>query len=236
MFLRKAHTDKLSVLLAILALVLAFTFASPLQAQTFQTVQGLSFTMPFAGANPLPQIVTISSTGASLRFTPVASTNSGGNWLAVSPANNGCCFSPYPVTVSVSAAGLAAGSYTGQVVVTDFANASNKITIPVTLTVAAGGATFFDDLGGKLSFSFKTGGTPTAQQIQIRNGGSGTLNWTVAATTGIGGSWLTTSAASGTAPSYVTVGINKANLPGGGATAGTFVGLLTFTAGSDKTT
>jgi hypothetical protein len=236
MFARESRTENFQVVLAVLALTFAFTFASPLQAQNFQTVQGLSFTMPFAGANPLPQIVTISSTGASLRFTPVASTNSGGNWLAVSPANNGCCFSPYPVTVSVSAAGLAAGSYTGQVVVTDFANASNKITIPVTLTVAAGGATFFDDLGGKLSFSFKTGGTPTAQQIQIRNGGSGTLNWTVAATTGIGGSWLTTSAPSGTAPSYVTVAINKANLPGGGATAGTFIGLLTFSAGSDKTT
>jgi len=29
------------------------------------------------------------------------------------------------------------------------------MTIPVTLTVAASGATFFDDLLGKLSFSFK---------------------------------------------------------------------------------
>lgn len=210
--------------------------ASPLHAQTFQTVQGLSFTMPFAGANPLPQIVTINSTGAQLRFTPVATTNSGGSWLAVSPANNGCCFTPFPVAVSVSAAGLAAGTYTGQVVVTDFSNANNKITIPVTLTVAATGATFFDDLPGKLSFSMKTSGTPVSQQIQIRNGGSGTLNWSVTASTGIGGAWLTTSASSGTAPSFLTVGINKANLPGGGATAGTYVGLLTFTAGSDTTT
>src|SRR5882672_8363922 len=101
MFSRDSKTDKLPVLLAILALVLALMATSPLQAQTFQTVQGLSFTMPFAGANPLPQIVTISSSSTSIRFTPVASTNSGGNWLVVSPANNGCCFSPYPVVVSV---------------------------------------------------------------------------------------------------------------------------------------
>src|SRR5882672_4132420 len=110
MFTRDSQTDKLQVLLAILVLAFVFTLASPLQAQTFQTVQALSFTMPFAGANPLPQIVTIASTGASLRFTPVASTNSGGSWLVVSPANNGCCFTPYPVVVSVSAAGLAAGT------------------------------------------------------------------------------------------------------------------------------
>jgi hypothetical protein len=232
---RTRRTHILSALLAPLFLFLALT--SQLPAQTFQTVQGLSFTSPFAGANPLPQVVTIASTGALLRFTPVASTNGGGNWLSVSPANNGCCYTPYPVTVSVSAAGLAAGTYTGQVVVTDFSNANNKITIPVTLNVAASGATFFDDLPGKLSFSFKTSGTnPPGQQIQIRYGGSGTLNWTVAATTGIGGAWLTTSASSGTAPSFLTVGINKANLPGGGATAGTYVGLLTFTAGSDTTT
>jgi len=232
-----SQAHRIHVLAALLALISLFAFASPLQAQTFQTVQALSFTSPFAGANPLPQIVTINSTGASLRFTPVASTNSGGSWLAVSPATSGCCFTPLPVVVSVNAAGLAAGTYTGQVVVTDFGNASNKITIPVTLTIAGSGGAFFDDLPGGLSFSFKTSGSnPAQQQIQIRNGGSGTLNWTVAATTGIGGAWLTTSAASGTAPSFITVGINKANLPGGGATAGTYVGLLTFTAGSDTTT
>lgn len=94
MFARGSKTDRVPVLFAVIALACFCTLASPLHAQTFQTVQALSFTMPFAGANPLPQVVTISSTGASLRFTPVASTNSGGAWLVVSPAANGCCFSP----------------------------------------------------------------------------------------------------------------------------------------------
>jgi len=56
MFADDLITGKFSLLLAVLVLVftLTLTFATPSQAQTFQTVQGLSFTMPFAGANPLP--------------------------------------------------------------------------------------------------------------------------------------------------------------------------------------
>ncbi len=236
MHARDSRTDKPQVVFAILTLAFVFTLASPLHAQTFQTIPALSFTMPFAGANPLPQIVTVASTSGALRFTPVASTTSGGNWLSVAPNNNGCCFAPLPVTVSVSAAGLAAGTYQGQIVFTDFSNANNKLTVPVTLTVAASNVAFFDDLPGKLSFSFKTGGSATSQPMQIRNGGSGTLNWSLTASTGIGGAWLTASASSGTAPSSIMIGINKANLPGGGSTAGTFVGQLLLQTTNDKTT
>src|SRR5208282_1967522 len=102
--------------------------AGPLHAQTFQSVPALDFTMPFAGANSLPQIVTIATTSGALRFTPVASTSTGGNWLSVSPSNVGCCYAPYPVAVIVNGAGLAAGSYQGQIVFTDFSNSKNTLT------------------------------------------------------------------------------------------------------------
>jgi len=234
---RGTKTDKLQVLFAILTLVFVFTLAGPLHAQTFQTVPALAFTKAFAGAEPLPQILTIAYTDqTTVRFSTAASTNSGGNWLSVSPAGAGCCFTPLAVSVIVTAGNLAAGTYTGQVVITNFSNGNINMTIPVTLTVAASGATFFDDLPGKLSFSFKTGGTPTSQSIQIRNAGAGTLNWTLTKSTADGGNWLSASASSGTAPSTITISIAKASLPGGGASNGTFVGQLSLQGSGDTVT
>ena len=237
MLARASKADKLQVLLAILALVFAFMFASPLQAQTFQTVPALSFTKAFAGAEPLPQVLTIAYTDqTTVRFSTAASTNSGGSWLSVSPAGNACCYTPFAVQAIATAGNLAAGTYTGQVVITNYSNGAIKMTIPVTLTVAASGATFFDDMPGKLSFSMKTSGnTPTSQAIQIRNAGAGTLNWTVTASTA-SGNWLTTSASSGNAPSTITIGVNKSQLPGGGASNGTFLGQLLFQGSGDSVT
>jgi len=77
---RVSKSDQLGIFFATVVLALIFGLPSPLHSQTFQTVPAMSFTMPFAGANPLPQIVTIATTSGALRFTPVASTTSGGNW------------------------------------------------------------------------------------------------------------------------------------------------------------
>jgi hypothetical protein len=234
---RVSKSDQLRIFFATIALALTFGLPSALHAQTFQTVPALAFTKAFAGAEPLPQVLTIAYTDQStVRFSTAASTNSGGNWLSVSPAGAGCCFTPLAVSVIVTAGNLAAGTYTGQVVITNFANGTINMTIPVTLTVAASGATFFDDLPGKLSFSLKTSGTPTAQSIQIRNSGSGTLNWTLTTSTADGGSWLTATPSSGTAPSTIAISINKAQLPGGGSTNGTFVGQLLFQTSGDSVT
>jgi len=232
-----SQAHRIHVLAALLALISLLTFASPLGAQTFQTVPALSFTKAFAGAEPLPQVLTIAySDQTSVRFSVATSTSSGGSWLSASPAGNGCCFTPLAIQVIVNAGTLAAGTYTGQVTITNFSNSSINMTIPVNLTVAASGATFFDDLPGKLSFSMKTSGSITSQAIQVRNAGSGSLNWTVSASTASGSAWLKTSAASGTAPSTVTVSVDKTLLPGGGATNGTFLGQLLFQGSGDSVT
>ncbi len=224
-------------LFAIIALAFVFTLPSPLHAQTFQTVPALAFTKAFAGAEPLPQVLTIAYTdNSTVRFSASASTNSGGNWLSISPGGSGCCFTPLAISVIVTAGNLAAGTYQGQVVITNFSNGNINMTIPVTLTVAASGATFFDDLPGKLSYSFAPSGTPTPQSIQIRNAGSGTLNWTLTRSTADGGNWLRASVSSGAAPSTITIRINAASLPGGGASPGTFVGQLLFQTSGDSVT
>jgi hypothetical protein len=234
---RVSESVSLRVFFVAIALALIIGLPSALHAQTFQTVPALAFTKAFAGAEPLPQVLTIAYTDQStVRFSTAASTNSGGSWLSVSPSGNACCYTPLAVSVIVTTGNLSAGTYTGQVVITNYSNSSINMTIPVTLTVAASGATFFDDLPGKLSFSFKTGGSATSQSVQIRNAGSGTLNWTLTTSTADNGNWLSASASSGTAPSTVTIGINKNNLPGGGASAGTFLGQLLLQTSGDSVT
>ena len=236
----KNRADKsypLHVCFVILALAFAFTLATPVHAQTFQKVPALKFTKAFAGAEPLPQVLTIAYTNqTAVRFTVSVSTSSGGSWLSTSPTGNACCFTPLAVSVIVTAGTLPAGTYSGQVLITNFSNSAIKMTIPITLTVAASGATFFDDLPGKLSFSFKTSGVPTSQTIQIRNAGAGTLNWTLTKSTSNGTNWISASASSGAAPSTITIGITKSALPGGGASAGTFVGQLLLQTTGDSVT
>src|SRR3984885_3720576 len=206
-------------------------------AQTFDAAPQLAFTKPFAGTDPLPQILTVASTGANFNFSATATTSTGGSWLSISPAGNDCCTTPAAITVTVAAApALAAGTYTGQISLASYPTATVTMNIAVTLTVASGGA-FFDNVPGQLSFSLETGGVaPPYQPVQIRNKGTGSLSWTVAKSTADGGNWLGVNPASGVAPSNLAVAIAPANLPGGGQTAGTFVGVLVFTAAGSSVT
>jgi hypothetical protein len=199
----------------------------------FAQVNGINFTMPLAGANPLPQVLTTTSIGAAVGFSVSAFTANGGNWMTVSPAGN-CCATPRVLTVTVSAPpGLPAGSYTGEVVLDDGATA---MAIPVTLTVASPAAPFFDNVPGQMSFFAATAGSPASQTLQIRGLGAGSLNWTVTPMTADNGNWLTVSANTGTAPSTLTVGIVPQNLPNQGLVAGQFTGQLLFQSGSSSIT
>jgi hypothetical protein len=200
----------------------------------FEQVNGITFTKPLNGADPLPQVLTIASTGTPFSFTASAISATGGNWLKVSPSGF-CCTVPSILTVSASPdITLAAGIYTGQVLAT---SGSQSISVPVTLIIGAPATPFFDNMPGQLSYSMKTAGpSPTSQLVQICNGGSGSLNWTATAVTSDSGNWLTVSAASGTAPSDVIIGINAANLPNAGLVAGLFTGSVLFQSGNNTAT
>ena len=186
-------------------------------ANVFQQVNALNFTMPYQGANPLPQVLTVASTSASFKFY-TAPVNSTGSWLSTSTSTSYTNTTPYSVTVTVTAAvNMAPGTYTDEIIFRSSDN-TQTMTVPVTLTVAPPTATFFDNLPGQLSFSLlaKATTTPPAQPLQIRNAGIGTLKWTASVTTSDGGGWLSLSPGGGTAPSTVSVAINPANLPYGG--------------------
>jgi hypothetical protein len=233
--MKKVRGSQARVLPVLVLMIMAVVPA--LHAQTFSNIPALSFTAIANGANPLPQVVTVGSTGAAMNFSVTPSTSSGGSWLTASPTGNGCCTTPEGVTVSVNVASLAAGTYSGQIIFAEYFAGTPSITVPVTLTVAPEGGTFFGDVAGQASFSMAPGGnTPPSQSIRITNGGTGTLAWTVTKSTADGGNWLNVPVTSGTAPSMVTVGITPASLPGGGSTAGTFVGQLRFHSAASSVT
>jgi hypothetical protein len=208
----------------------------------FEQVNALSFVKPIgAGANPLPQTLTFASTGADFQFTFSASTANGGSWLTAENVSfNGCtlCSTPFTLRARVNAvATMAAGTYTGQIVVTA-RDGTQTMTVPVTLTVADPAASpFFDNIPGQMSFSLTAGsGSPANRSIQIRNAGTGTLNWTVSGSTSDGASWLTAAPASGAGTGTVTVGIAAASLPGQALVPGIFTGQLVFQSAASNVT
>jgi hypothetical protein len=205
------------------------TLALPggLFAEQFEQVNSLYFTKQYTGADPLPQVLPIASTGSNFVFSVTPSTSNGGSWLSASPTGASCCITPRGISVIVTTSvTMAAGTYNGQIVFT--ANGVTSLTVSVTLVVQLSTATFFDNTPGQVSFSMAPGQQPPSQVLQIRNAGAGTLSWTLTTSTFNSASWLTVSATSGTAPSNVSVGIVTANLPGGGLTAGTYGGQLLF--------
>ena len=145
---------------------------------------------------------------------------------------------PYPITVNAApAATLAAGTYTGQIIIKPASGSASPLTVPVTLIVHAITATYFYQIAGGLTFDLLTGGDfPPGQALQVRNAGAGTMAWTSTTSTADGGAWLSVSTASGTAPSNVTVSISLAKLPGLGLTAGTFTGQVLFKTSGDSET
>ena len=201
----------------------------------FRQMNPISFTKTLdSTSNPLSEVMTIASTDATLGFSITAINGTGGNWLTTS-INGGTYDTSRPVTVTANpAVSLAAGTYTAEVVVS---SGSEALVIPVTLAVELSSTAYFDELAGELTFSMKTSGTaPPAQSLRIRNGGAGTLSFTALASTSDGGSWLTLSETSGTAPYSMNVGINQANLPSQGKVAGTFNGQVLLKTGQDTVT
>jgi uncharacterized protein (TIGR03437 family) len=103
---------------------------SPVQANP----ASLSFSYTAGAPAPPSQTVVIISPGATLTFTAAASTTSGGPWLSVSPTSGTVNTT---LTVSVSPAGLAPGSYNGAITITPSGTGNAPQTVPVRLSVSA---------------------------------------------------------------------------------------------------
>ena len=166
----------------------------------------LQFSAMAGGAAPDAQSIQITNSGSGALAWTASSSQP---WLTVSAASG---TAPSSLSVSVSPAGLSAGTYTGAVQITATGATNTPVSIAVTLTVSAAPAATIAVTPQALNFQYTAGGSaPAGQDLSIANSGGGTLAWTATSAA----FWATVSATSGTAPSTVSVSVNPANLAAG---------------------
>jgi uncharacterized protein (TIGR03437 family) len=187
------------------------------QATLSVSATTLQFAYTVPGSVPASQSFQITNSGSgTLSWTATANQP----WISLS-ASSGTA--PSTVSVSISPAGLSAGTYTGSIQIAATGASNTPASVGVTLVVTQAPPSLV--LGSQaLTFQFTNGGAvPAAQNVSITNAGGGTLAWTASSNV----YWLGVSTAAGTAPSTLTVSVNPLNLA-----AGSYPGVVTVTAAS----
>lgn len=128
----------------------------------------LSFSATQGGADPPPATLSVTNSGTgTLTFT--ATSNS--TWLTVNPTSG---TAPQGLQVSASAAGLAQGTYNGQITVTSPDVQTGPVTVPVTLSV--GGAADWLMVEHDPA---RTGNASDETTITTANASNLTLSWSL---------------------------------------------------------
>ena len=187
---------------------ITLTVAPPVLVLTPTT---LSLTAQAGGMAPAAQLVnTSTSNGAALGYSVSASSKEG--WLSVKPTTGTTSKS---ISISANPAGLAAGTYSGTVIVDSPGAANSPIPFPVTFTVTP--VPTFALSPELLTFAAKAGENPPAPQtITISSSSGGALGYSVNASST--GGWLSATSASGITPGPITVTANPAGLAAGSQT------------------
>jgi uncharacterized membrane protein len=182
----------------------------------------LTFSATSDGTDPSPQTVVLSSNRERER-TWTATENV--PWITVTPSSGTIATETDTVSVRATAAGLAAGSYSANVTITETSQNGRirRTILPVTLSVTGSAAAPSIQLSmSSLTFSGTAGSTnPAPKTFSISNTGGGTLTWTVNDTAG----WLILSPTSGTNTGSVT-----ASIAASGLAAGTYSTTVTVSA------
>jgi uncharacterized membrane protein len=182
----------------------------------------LTFSATSGGTDPSLQTVVLSSSRSRER-TWAATENA--SWIMITPSSGTIATETDTVSVRATAAGLAVGSYSANVTITETSQNGRirRTILPVTLSVTGAAATPAIQLSiSSLTFSGTAGGAnPAPTSFSISNTGGGTLTWTASDTAG----WLILSPASGTNTGTVT-----ASIAANGLAAGTYSTTVTVTA------
>ena len=180
----------------------------------------LTFTWTAGATAPANETCSVTSSPSGVGVTATAATTSGGNWLQVSlnPTT-----SPSSLTVSVNAAGLAPGSYNGNITLS--ALEATNVVIPVALTVVLDPSTQLKAAGGDAQTGAVGKALPSPLVVQVTGSGGAPLAGVpvaFAVTSGaatLGASSVST-ASDGTARVTVTLGSS----PGAVTVTATVVG------------
>ncbi len=191
------------------------------------SVTSLSFTAVAGGSSPSPQKFTVTAS-RSTRFSVSASAQTGrANWLSVSPGGN--LTTNQTLTVSVTPGSLAAGTYSGSILIT---SNEHTTTIPVSLVITTGSQPSTLSVSpASLVFNATSGGsTPHTQSLSVT---ASTRTSFTASASGVSGntSWLSVSPSSGSTNTSLTVLVNQGALP-----AATYAGSISLRANGTTTT
>ncbi len=182
----------------------------------------LTFRYQLNAALPGDQNVTVTSTGAAQSFTAQVTTQNGGNWLLVrtqSPTT------AQPLVVGVDPAGLAPGTYRGNITLIATGGVGTPPSIAVTLTISNDPTLILNQTA--INFAFQTGkGVPATVPIVVTSSGT-PLAFQV--TKSENSNWLVLTQPSGTTPGSFFVGVNTTGLE-----PGNYEGTLTVTAPSTQ--
>jgi len=164
------------------------------------------------------QDIRLASGTTSLPFITVATTNKGGQWLAVS-TNQGN--TPTTITAIINSTGLAVGQYTGAISIIPASGLAQ--TIAVTLNILSSATLSASPT--LLAFNYQVGGSPPAPQTLAVNGSGTLLNVSVSTATQNGGPWLSVSPSNGVTNMNLTVSASPTGL-----SPGTYAGTINITA------
>jgi uncharacterized protein (TIGR03437 family) len=191
--------------------ILAPSGSAPTAPAVSVRPEELNFVMVQGGSNPDNRTLNISSPTAGTGFTWTATktvtTPPSGTWLQIAPVSGS---GPGSIAVSVNGTALAAGQYSGSVSVTSGSTAAQ---VPVSLEVKPATTSQLVIDPDAFNFIIHPGGpVPAPKTLRVKNAGTGTLNWTAAATSS---GWLSIGPASGSTPANITLTVNPSGLAAG---------------------
>jgi uncharacterized protein (TIGR03437 family) len=193
------------------------------------TASSLSFAYQVGGTAPAAQSFNVTSAqgsagvGVTLSITPVSPSTA--TWLSASFANSTTtATTPATVNASINTAGLAAGNYSANIVLTP--GTGNAISIGVALVVLAAPAEpVVSASPTSLTFNAQAGANAQSGSVTVSGGGSNAA-FTATAAMITGSGWLSvapTSGSTGTSGTTASVKVDPSNL-----TAGSYTGTVTI--------
>ncbi len=177
----------------------------------------LTFRLQIGGPNPPDQEVAVSSTGVAQAFTTQVTTQTGGNWLVVRTQNP---TTTQPLVIGVNPAGLAPGTYRGNIALLAQGAVGTPPSVSVTLQVTNDPVLILGQEA--VNFAFQTS-RPAPPAVPVSVISSGAALSFQAAKGDV--AWLVLTAPTGATPGSFFVGVNTTGL-----TPGTYEANITVTA------
>jgi len=183
----------------------------------------MSFTASEIGPNPSSQVLQVKNTGAgTLNYT----ISDDADWLSVEPTSGSSTGNIVEHTVSVNKTGLAAKdeAYKATITVTsaEACNSPQKVSVSLKVTKEPPPKIWVSPKN--LDFNAEEGGSnPGSKNINIKNSGKGTLNYTIT----VDVPWMDVNPKSGTSKGEINTHRVRVNISG--LNEGSYNGIITIT-------